>query len=75
MQITLARLTFLQNNAKKITVSFPGKTSLKLKKAPQKPNTFHPVPAASTAGPCPAIIGLLLRLYNNVQTELQLCRP
>ena len=59
----------------KLTVSFLGKTPLKLKKYLKKSNNFNPVPAASTAGPCSTIIGLLLRFYNSVQTEWQLCRP
>ena len=35
---------------------------------PPPPHTkkIHPVPAASTAGPSPTIICLLLRFYNNV---------
>ena len=52
---------------KKITVSFLGKIPFKILKCPQKSNTFHP--AASTAGPGPTFIGLLLRFFNNVQTE------
>ena len=28
------------------------------KKIPKNSNNFHPVPASSTAGPCPTIIGL-----------------
>ena len=62
-------------NAKKEFHRFiPGKAPLKLKKITQK-IYFNPVPAASTAGPGPTITGLLLRFYNNVQTEWQLCRP
>ena len=38
------------------------------KYTPQKSNNFQPPP-------CPTSIGLLLRTYNNVQTEWQLCRP
>ena len=41
------------------TLSFPGKTLLKLKNTP-KYHSFHPIPAASTAGPWPTVIGLLL---------------
>ena len=48
---------------------------VKVKKYHQKSNNFNRVPAASIAGPCPTIIGLLFRFYNNVQTEWQLCRP
>ena len=36
------------------------------KNTPKKSDNVNPVPAASTAGPCPAIIGLLLRFYDNV---------
>ena len=57
-------------------VSFPRKNTVKVKKRyPKKSNNFHPISAASTAGLCPTIIGLLLRFYNNVQREWQLCRP
>ena len=45
------------------------------KNPPKKSRNFQPVPAASTASPCPTIIGLLLWFYNNVQMEWQLCRP
>ena len=55
---------------KNFTVSFPGKPPLKFKK-----NTPKTKPAGSTAGPCPTVIGLLLRFYINVQMEWQLCRP
>ena len=47
----------------------------KVKIIPQKSDSFNPVPAASTVGPCPAITGLLLRFYDNVQTEWQQCSP
>ena len=46
---------------KKSPFHFLAKPPLKLKK---NQTIFHPVPTASTAGPCPTIIGLLLRFYN-----------
>ena len=80
MQIMLVKFTLyvtdkfpkIQNFHRFISWENPVKF---LKKCPQKANDFHPVPTASTAGPCPTIIDLLLRFYNNVQTEWQLCRP
>ena len=42
---------------------------------PKKSDNFNPLPAASTADPCPTIFSLLLQFYDNVQTEWQLCRP
>ena len=42
----------------------------KKKKKKKKSNNFHAVPAASTAGPCPTIIGLSLWFSNN----MQICR-
>ena len=53
----------------------PWQNSVKVKKYPQKIRQFQSVPAASTVGPCSTIIDLLLRLYDGVQTEWQLCRP
>ena len=41
----------------------------------EKSNNFHPVPAGSTASPCPTITGLFMQCYNNVQTEWQLYGP
>ena len=47
----------------------------KIKTIKTKSNNFHPIPAASTAGPCPTFISLLLQFYKNVQTQGQLCSP
>ena len=60
MQIILVKITLYvtdksQKN-KKITVSFPGKTPLKLKHMPKKLKHLPSVPAASTAGPSPTFV-------------------
>ena len=44
---------------KKIAVSVPGKTPVKLKNAPNRSNNFHPVPAQAQ----PTLILLLLARY------------
>ena len=79
MQIILVKLTLYltDKNAEteQIHRFISRQNSVKVKKIPKKINNFNPVPATSTAGPCPTIIGLLLRFYNSVQKELQLCRP
>ena len=50
-----------------------------LSRTPPPPPThtqiIHFVPVASTAGPCPAIISMVLRFYKYVQTEWQLWSP
>ena len=52
----------------KFTVSFLGKIPLKLKKYLKESNNYTPVPATSTADPCPTIIGLLSHLGMFVTT-------
>ena len=52
-----------------------GKTLFNLKKnAPKNQTLSIPYLLQAQPGPCPTIIGLLLRFYNNIQTEWQLCR-
>ena len=87
MQIILVKLTIIlvklvryksyrkMPKKKEFAISFLGKSPLKLEKYLKKSSNFNAIPAASTAGPCPTIIGLLLRFYNSVQTEWPLCRP
>ena len=85
MQIILVKLTLDVTcncqKIKKITVSFPGKTPLKLKQKPKKKkkkkntsNNYHPTPAASTAGPCPTI-AVLQQCADEMTTVQTLIRP
>ena len=57
MQVILVKLTVQKCKAKITMISCPGINSLKLKTPPKKSNNILPVPAASTAGPCPSTIG------------------
>ena len=79
MRIILIKLTLYltekcQKRKKHRLISWQNPLKVEIN-TPKKSDNFNPVPAASTAGPCPTIIGLLLRFYDNVQTEWQLCRP
>ena len=74
MQIILVKLTLYLSEKcqKKIREKFhrfiPWQNPIKVSKIPPKSNSVNPVPAESTAVPCPTIIGPLLRFYNNVAT-------
>ena len=62
------------NNNKNSTVSFPGKTPFKLKQMPL--NQTLSIPHLLQAQPAsPTNSGLLLRFYNNVQTEWHCIDP
>ena len=71
MQIILVKLTlYVTEKCQKAKYSpfICWQNPLNVKRKPhQKSNNFHAVPAASTAGPCPTIIGLVLWFYNNMQ--------
>ena len=70
MQFILVKLTlYFTEKCQKPKFSlffFLAKPYLILEHALKKSNTFD---SASTAGHCTNIIGLLLRVYNNVQAE------
>ena len=79
MRIILIKLTLYltekyQNRKSQRLMSWQNHIKIKIN-TPQKSENFNSVTAASTAGPCPTIISLLLQFCDNVHSKWQLCRP